>query len=510
MNQYIYLLLVVVSIYVEQNSVSAQLHLEVSKSRETTFTCVCSQGDASIRHSEWDIDKRSRRATSTMFFALNGTTLSPHNALGLPQYSEWDFERGAVAQFTLQKTTPFYGLFQCKSNVTGHVTSSSEFALVYVPMLSPSEYSHVLVKTLIMACSLLFVLLLISFGVSLICCIAKCSKRTRKHYLCDQSHSNSRKAETSTSCRYQGHFNVNRLFCNGLSHKHSHYTTDLRTGQKTDTLKDLNGKVMKQTDDCTRTHGSSSLQMEHVHYVDPPEEIEFDSNGGRYINEDHEVQLIVPRLAVPPGTLVTVRIGISLITPIHFPNGMKPVSPIVHICVVNNPDFRFSTPVKVVIPHFLRINQPDLNGTTVLQFIKANHGQLVFSTADGEAQFEVGKSYGTLLTDHFCHICIASKVTNLSRANFRLIRVIPRSLSPTWNAHFCVTYFLRTCLRVSNNYSYQGLSIVDPIHCMMYCKDSQCLSSTTLSILFSLFLFIFKVLSLLEHTLCPCMHIYSQ
>ena len=449
MNRYTCLLLsVVVSIYVARNPVAAQLHLDVSKSHETTFTCVCSQGDSSTGHStqKWDTSIRSRRGTSTIFFALNGTTLSSHNSLGLPQYSEWDFEHGAVAQFTLQTTTPFYGVFQCKGNVTGHF-SSSDFALVYVPVhFFPSEYSHVLVNALIITCSVLFILLLVFSGVSLIYCVAKCSKRTRKSYLFDQNqsqdcHSN----RTKTSTRYQGHFNVSRLFCNGLSHEGSHVLIDRRTGQKTETLKDVKGKVTNQTGDCTRTH----TQMEHVSYVDPPEDIKFDSNGGRYINEDHEVELRVPRLAVPPGTVVTVRIGISLNTPLHFPNGMMPVSPIVHICVIDNPNFRFSKPVKVVIPHFLTINQPDVNSATGLQFIKANHGQFVFSTADGETQFEVGKSYGTLLTDHFCHICIASKIASLSRANFRLIRVIPRSLSPTWNAHFCVTYFLRTCLRVS-------------------------------------------------------------
>ena len=162
-------------------------------------------------------------------------------------------------------------------------------------------------------------------------------------------------------------------------------------------------------------------------YIDSPEEVMFDCKGSRYRNEDHDIELSVPELAIPAGKCITVKIAVSLFSPLQLQQGLRPVSPIVEFCVVDDPLFKFGTPVKIVLPHFLSTTSLSLND---LQFVKAARGG-AFEECNGEATFKAGSMYGTLLTHHFCHFCIASSVSSLSKVNFRLVRVTPKNPSGT-------------------------------------------------------------------------------
>ena len=363
-----------------------------------------------------------RREVSAMCFLLNGTVLSMGSDHGLMRYKEWDFERGAMAQFTLQKDAMFIGGFSCKT--TTERTSTTH--LIYMPEKS-ERFTVALIASVISAVVCLGLVFLAAVFIAF---VVYCKKS--RHIRCKvrQVPELPREAFGSTLS------GSNTCSVTNFTNPLQDYSTNVKTGQQ------------EPWKPCLPLH-MQSAEVEwkpQLKYLDPPEEVTFDCNGGRYVNADHEVELHVPRGAVPIGQKVTVRIAVSLTSPMQFPSGLKPVSPIVHFCIVNDPYFKFAKPVKLVLPHFLSVTSADPD----MQFLKAGHKQHFFKECDGEACFEVGESRGTLLTDHFCHYCISSSVSNTqSKANFRLIRVLPKNRPSSWEAQFCVTYFLRTCLKVN-------------------------------------------------------------
>ena len=196
-------------------------------------------------------------------------------------------------------------------------------------------------------------------------------------------------------------------------------------------------------------------------YVDPVDRVTFDSKGGRYMNQDHDICLIVPPGAVPEGEQVTVEIGVSLSCPILFPAGKRPVSAMVSMCVVGNPNYQFLKPVEVRLSHCLDIaTKEDINSLEI-EFLKSGHNLFCFHKAEGESTFEPGTHSGTLTTKHFCCFCIAANKSkaDLTKIYYRLVKVVPKSTpSLRWKARYCITYFLSTCLRVSihnNNTQYR-------------------------------------------------------
>ena len=184
-------------------------------------------------------------------------------------------------------------------------------------------------------------------------------------------------------------------------------------------------------------------------YIDPIERVTFDSKGGHNLNKQHGITLQVPQGAVREGTQVTVEIGIFLSCPVPLPAGTRPVSPLLTMCVTNDHYYQFLKPVEVNIPHCLDITNKFDEENIEIQFLKMSHGSQLFDKADGKAMFS--SFNGTLKTDHFCVFCIvANKQTvDLSRVNYRLLKVIPKSTASRWKVRYCVTYFFPTCLRVS-------------------------------------------------------------
>ena len=195
----------------------------------------------------------------------------------------------------------------------------------------------------------------------------------------------------------------------------------------------------------------SSPKLE-LSYVDPVDRVTFDSKGGRYFNHDHHIGLKVPPGAVPEDEQVTVEIGVSLSCPILFPAGKRPVSAMLSMCVVGNPNYQFLKPVEVMLPHCLDINTKETVNNLEIEFLKSGHNLFCFHKAEGKSTFEPGSHSGTLTTRHFCCFCIAANKNkaDLTKIYYRLIKVVPKSTSSLrWKARYCITYFLNTCLRVS-------------------------------------------------------------
>ena len=190
-----------------------------------------------------------------------------------------------------------------------------------------------------------------------------------------------------------------------------------------------------------------------VLYVDPVERVTFDSNGGSYYNKQHGIGLHIPPEAISTSENITIEIGVSLGCPILFPTGTKPVSPLLAMCVVENHNYQFLKSVEVKLSHCLDVNGTNDEEDLGIHFVKSTHNLSCFSRADGEATFS--PSEGTLKTKHFCFFCIVAnkEKTNLSKVNYRLLKVVPKSRSVTsfrWKVRYCITYFFPTCLRVSS------------------------------------------------------------
>ena len=184
----------------------------------------------------------------------------------------------------------------------------------------------------------------------------------------------------------------------------------------------------------------------------PFETVTFDSQGGTYANEDHEIYLRVPRDAIPKGRTISIEVGVSLNSSLVslLPPGTTPISPIVKLCVIEEDSFKFLKPVTLTLPHFLDISNEEDVEKLQLQFMKMGHDSNSFHKSDGSISFCPQSNTATLKTMHFCSFCITAKENiSVDKINFRLVKVVPRARHLTqWRASFCITYYLRTCLQV--------------------------------------------------------------
>lgn len=193
----------------------------------------------------------------------------------------------------------------------------------------------------------------------------------------------------------------------------------------------------------------------NMKFIDPIETVQFDCNGGRYANENHEVYLRIPRGAIPEGKTISIEVGLSFHSTLVslLPLETRPVSPLLKLCVLGEPNFRFLKPVEVTLPHFLDIADQEDPIRMGLQFLKSGHSLYCFHKSDGVAKFKPRTNTATLKTAHFCTFCItANENISNKKVNYRLVKVVPKNREQKeWRANFCVTYYLRTCLQVRAN-----------------------------------------------------------
>ena len=182
----------------------------------------------------------------------------------------------------------------------------------------------------------------------------------------------------------------------------------------------------------------------------------FDYEGGEYISEADEFQLIVPEGAIPKSTPVTIEFGVSPygpFGPFKYPDDCRPISANVWFCAT--PQITFLKPVEIKLPHFADCK--DETDCKVLTFLKADHIQknekvFQFSKTDGKTSFTPRTFNGSLYTDHFCVYCTAElNRYDTDNANFSLVIARPKqpSQDEPFQIHCCLTYMLPTCYEVS-------------------------------------------------------------
>ena len=219
-------------------------------------------------------------------------------------------------------------------------------------------------------------------------------------------------------------------------------------------------QTSSQNSQSHKRHILDQVKLHKKTLLTRTEELEFDSNGGEYHSQDDEYSLIVPKGAIPEHLgSVSIQCGVipyGPLGPFEYPDGVKPVSPIVWFC--SNPSITFEKPVEIIIPYCLDCESEEHSKS--LAFFKANHndytvnrnGQRIFhfKEAEGITFFSLSSFSGTLYAEHFCFYCVGVySREDTAQANFCLITAKPVQMQRTCRIHFCLTYFLATCLKVN-------------------------------------------------------------
>lgn len=195
------------------------------------------------------------------------------------------------------------------------------------------------------------------------------------------------------------------------------------------------------------------------------------SAGVHFNDEAHGFTLKISKGAIPDGEKLTIDIGVALYGPFLYPEGFRPTSPVFWLCVRGHKSYKFQKPVEVTMQHFLSIDSTIDVTSTGLSFVKAGHdvnpqGKCSFSMLKEAQYFETGSHCGSLLSKHFCYLCIVGKINELTllKSNFCLFGTLPNTFvydKPMY-VFFFVTYFLATCLETVRK---QIMTIPELAHC---------------------------------------------
>ena len=74
-------------------------------------------------------------------------------------------------------------------------------------------------------------------------------------------------------------------------------------------------------------------------------------NGGRYRLNSHDITISVPPSATIGNTYIDMEVGVMLNGPFIFPPNVRPISPILWICIHNKPVL--CKPIEITLPHFI-------------------------------------------------------------------------------------------------------------------------------------------------------------
>ena len=190
-----------------------------------------------------------------------------------------------------------------------------------------------------------------------------------------------------------------------------------------------------------------------IQFIDPVEIISCDTLGCDYYNTRHDIGLRIPKEAIVPSEgKIDIEFGVAMYGPFKLADGMsvRRVSPVVWLCVQHDGFSGFQKDVQITIPHFLHFSTEDAH--KYLQFLKADH-----QLEDGEVEYQLKPAhtraifdhamYGTLLTRHFCWMCITTSVFPDKFTRYFLGGQMSLK-QQDWQIIFYVCYFLKSCLTV--------------------------------------------------------------
>lgn len=212
-----------------------------------------------------------------------------------------------------------------------------------------------------------------------------------------------------------------------------------------------------------------------VPFQDQVQILEFDSTGREYKNSEHGITISIPEGAIPQGEIVHMEVAVALHGPFQFSSGKRPISPILWLCTQE--DVTFLKPFTIVLPHTMIDLSPDDVQKFGVSFAKADHRsttlhdgkqKYVFKSfrQDVTAALETdnGRGFAILQVDHCCFLClqmnekdkvppeIAHQMAKKMGYYIHCIECLeaqyPSASPPRDVIHFCVSYFLETCIKV--------------------------------------------------------------
>lgn len=214
-----------------------------------------------------------------------------------------------------------------------------------------------------------------------------------------------------------------------------------------------------------------------VEKLDP----KFDEDGTyQYHSSVDDFKLIIPEGAIVGDHEIQVAvIRYGPMGPFEYPDGYKPMSPIVWFCSSQE---KFEKQLQIVVPHCgsFRNADEDLK-QSLFVFLKASHkeytynknGEKVFKfkLIDTQPSFIPDSPYVSLHTDHFCLYCVGVfNREDTERANFCLIQAMPHEAARNskYTITFCLTLDLPTCRQVSQTKQLSGPKACNSISGMLY------------------------------------------
>lgn len=212
-----------------------------------------------------------------------------------------------------------------------------------------------------------------------------------------------------------------------------------------------------------------------VPFLGRVEVLVFDSSGKEYESSQHRITISIPKDAIPQGEIIHLEVAVALHGPFQFSDGKRPISPILWLCPQEN--ITFQKPITIVLPHTLTdVCNQDIDGFGI-QFAKADHTdyrmnptgkkEYIFMPYESEVELTAkkGKGIAILKADHCCFWCLEMRKQN--RVSPEIARQMARkmgyfvhcveclqspycSISPPRDViHFCVSFMLDTCMKVS-------------------------------------------------------------
>ena len=225
-------------------------------------------------------------------------------------------------------------------------------------------------------------------------------------------------------------------------------------------------KMFKKTKNCPSNTAKNSAycQCTSLEFlIDPLHSFIVTSEGKTFTSLDHDITIKVPPGAVQNRDEVEIEVGVLLHGPFKFPDGIKPISPILWICTKS--DSKFRKPVEITLPHVLSSLTEKESKIYGVGFLKADHRASILKQGSSSKYFQFkscgdtraifSSNQGTINMDHFCFLCIGAQKSRqvYQRASYCLTRIDPKpwpAHNPETTIYFCISYFLPTCLKVIN------------------------------------------------------------
>ena len=189
-----------------------------------------------------------------------------------------------------------------------------------------------------------------------------------------------------------------------------------------------------------------------------------DSKGKQYFSPDNGYAISIPPGAFPDNVVVTLKHGVvpnGPFGPFKFPDEVRPISAILFLHPTT--EQLLHKPVEIALPHVIHCERT-LESKQIAVF-KANctdfktekDGKQIYCFEECPSEnltliMHQGFPYAKFSLRHYCYLCLVERYRREDTENavFCLLEAIPRNAVQHSQIliHFCVLYFLPTCLKV--------------------------------------------------------------